>query len=136
MCYFLRVFPLFLLLNSSFVLATAVNDVNYIGSKTCATCHQQEFTDWQGSHHDQAMMHANKETVLGDFNNSRFEYNGITTTFFEKDDEFWVNTDDENGELRDFKIGYTFGVNPLQQYLIGFDDGRFQALGIAWDSRL
>lgn len=135
MCYFLRVFPLFLLLNSSFVLATAVNDVNYIGSKTCATCHQQEFTDWQGSHHDQAMMHANKETVLGDFNNSRFEYNGITTTFFEKDDEFWVNTDDENGELRDFKIGYTFGVNPLQQYLIGFDDGRYQALGIAWDSR-
>ena len=75
MCYFLRVFPLFLLLNSSFVLATAVNDVNYIGSKTCATCHQQEFTDWQGSHHDQAMMHANKETVLGDFNNSRMNVN-------------------------------------------------------------
>ena len=29
---------------------------------------------------------------------------------------------------------YTFGVDPLQQYLIAFPDGRLQALGIAWDS--
>ena len=30
---------------------------------------------------------------------------------------------------------YTFGVDPLQQYLIEFPDGRLQALSIAWDSR-
>ncbi|MDX1741525.1 MAG: tetratricopeptide repeat protein, partial [Rhodothermales bacterium] len=30
---------------------------------------------------------------------------------------------------------YTFGVDPLQQYLIEFPGGRLQALGIAWDSR-
>ena len=30
---------------------------------------------------------------------------------------------------------YTFGVYPLQQYLIEFPDGRIQALSIAWDSR-
>ncbi|MEH6558589.1 MAG: tetratricopeptide repeat protein [Oceanicoccus sp.] len=135
MLYSLRTAPFLLLLMSSFVLATAVDDPDYVGSKTCATCHQQQFSDWQGSHHDQAMMHVSKEAVLGDFNGSRFEYNGITTTFFKRGEEFWVNTDDENGKLQDFKIDYTFGITPLQQYLIGFDDGRFQALGIAWDSR-
>ena len=34
-----------------------------------------------------------------------------------------------------FEIKYTFGVDPLQQYLIEFADGRVQALSIAWDSR-
>jgi hypothetical protein len=30
---------------------------------------------------------------------------------------------------------YTFGVEPLQQYLVEFPDGRLQALSIAWDTR-
>ncbi len=37
--------------------------------------------------------------------------------------------------MQDYEIAYTYGVYPLQQYLIGFPDGRYQALGIAWDSR-
>ena len=46
-----------------------------------------------------------------------------------------VRTDGPDGKLRDYPIGYTFGVEPLQQYLIEFPGGRLQALGIAWDSR-
>ena len=30
---------------------------------------------------------------------------------------------------------YTFGVTPLQQYLVEFDDGRLQAFPVAWDTR-
>ena len=30
---------------------------------------------------------------------------------------------------------YTFGADPLQQYLIAFPDGRYQALSAAWDVR-
>ena len=48
---------------------------------------------------------------------------------------FFVHTDGADGKLADFEIRYTFGVTPLQQYLIAFPDGRMQALGIAWDSR-
>ena len=40
-----------------------------------------------------------------------------------------------DGALHDFEIAYTFGVYPLQQYLIAMPGGRLQALGIAWDSR-
>ena len=41
-----------------------------------------------------------------------------------------------DGAPHDDEIAYTFGVYPLQQYLIAFPGGRYQALGIAWDSRL
>ena len=40
-----------------------------------------------------------------------------------------------DGALNVLQIAYTFGVYPLQQYLIAFPGGRLQALGIAWDSR-
>ena len=33
------------------------------------------------------------------------------------------------------RSSYTFGVDPLQQYLIELPGGRLQALGIAWDTR-
>ncbi|ARN75756.1 tetratricopeptide repeat protein [Oceanicoccus sagamiensis] len=120
---------------SLFTHATPVNDANFVGSQQCASCHQQAYKDWQGSHHDQAMMMADSTSVLGDFNQATFSLNGITSTFFKKGDEFWVNTDGADGKLQDFKIDYTFGVTPLQQYLIGFEDGRYQTLSIAWDSR-
>uniref|UniRef100_UPI00356A5FAC HEAT repeat domain-containing protein n=1 Tax=Sulfurovum sp. TaxID=1969726 RepID=UPI00356A5FAC len=33
------------------------------------------------------------------------------------------------------EVNYTFGVYPLQQYLLKFADGKYQVLDIAWDSR-
>jgi len=46
-----------------------------------------------------------------------------------------VETDGPDGKLAEFEIKYTFGIDPLRQYLVGFPDGRLQALSIAWDSR-
>ena len=40
-----------------------------------------------------------------------------------------------DGKLAAFEVKYTFGLDPLQQYLVEFPDGRLQALSIAWDSR-
>lgn len=81
------------------------------------------------------MQHATDKTVLGDFNRASFAHDGITSTFFKRDGKFWVNTDGPDGKLTDFEIRYTFGLSPLQQYLIELPGGRLQALGIAWDSR-
>jgi len=107
----------------------------YVGAQACAECHLAEYRHWQGSQHAQAMQPATERTILGDFNSASFTYAGITSTFFRRDDQFMVRTDGPDGYLQDFAIAYTFGVYPLQQYLIGFPDGRYQALGIAWDSR-
>jgi len=81
------------------------------------------------------MQAATADTVLGDFNNASFSYNGTTTRFFQRDDKFIVNTDGEEGELQDFEVAYVFGVYPLQQYLLPLSRGRLQALSIAWDAR-
>jgi predicted CXXCH cytochrome family protein len=81
------------------------------------------------------MARASNQSVLGNFNNTKFNYAGITSTFFERDGKYFVNTDGPDGKLRDYEIKYTFGVTPLQQYLIEMPGFRFQALSIAWDSR-
>lgn len=108
---------------------------DYVGADACASCHEDEFKAWKGSHHDLAMQAANAQTVLADFNNTSFQYNGIESTFFKRDAGFFVRTDGPDGKLTEYPIKYTFGVTPLQQYLIEFPGGRLQALGIAWDSR-
>ena len=81
------------------------------------------------------MDHATDASVLGDFNNATFEHFGVKSRFTKRDGKFFVETDGPDGKLAEFEIQYTFGVSPLQQYLIAFPDGRLQALGIAWDSR-
>ena len=107
----------------------------YVGAQTCADCHAAEADAWKKSHHALAMQSATAASVLGDFSGAQFEHFGVKTTFFRADDRFMVRTDGPDGALHEYPIAYTFGVEPLQQYLIGFPDGRYQALGIAWDSR-
>jgi cytochrome c-type biogenesis protein CcmH/NrfG len=107
----------------------------YVGSKTCAGCHQKQFDLWQGSHHDLAMQPATPATVLGDFDNTRFTYFGRESRFFKRDNQFIVRTEGADGMPSDYPIAYTFGADPLQQYLVEFPGGRLQALSIAWDAR-
>jgi predicted CXXCH cytochrome family protein len=107
----------------------------FIGGQQCSQCHPQQTRDWQGSHHDLAMQEANPQTVLGDFNDAEIEQFGVRSRFFRRGDSYMVRTDGPDGELQDYPISYTFGVSPLQQYLIKFPGGRLQALDIAWDTR-
>ena len=108
---------------------------HFVGRETCQACHADQIKLWQGSHHDLAMAEVNNETVLGDFNNASFTFAGITSTFTQKDGRYFVKTEGKDGELQEFEIKYTFGAIPLQQYLVPFPDGRYQTLGIAWDTR-
>ena len=107
----------------------------FVGNGACASCHASQVQDWTGSHHDLAMQEASEKTVLGDFDNANFVYEGVTTSFYRKGDEYWVKTDNENGELQDYRVAYVFGVYPLQQLLLPIQNGRFNALSIAWDAR-
>lgn len=107
----------------------------FVGSGACQGCHAGEHAAWRGSQHDLAMQHATPATVLGDFADATFEFRGVQSRFFRRDDRFFVRTDGPDGALADFEIRYTYGVDPLQQYLIEFPDGRIQALSISWDAR-
>jgi len=105
----------------------------FVGKETCKECHLKEYRDWQGSDHDLAMQIADSTTVLADFNNVTYKSKGIVYKFFKKGKDYYVNTEGENGEYKDYKIANTFGVRPLQQYLIDFSRGRKQCLTVAWD---
>lgn len=107
----------------------------YVGAQQCASCHTREYKDWQESDHQAAMALATETTVRADFNNTKLIHDGITSRFYRKGKEFWVNTDNALGKLQAFKISYTFGVYPLQQYMVDFPDGRKQVLNLAWDTR-
>ncbi len=108
---------------------------SFVGSEACAGCHDRAYAAWKDSHHARAMQHATPDTVLGNFAHATFRYAGVESTFFQRDGKYFVRTDGADGKLKDFEIKFTFGVDPLQQYLIEFPDGRIQALSIAWDSR-
>lgn len=107
----------------------------YAGAQTCAGCHAQQAERWRASHHAQAMQVASEKTVLADFNDAHFNYAGVTSRFFKRDGKFFAHTDGPDGKLQDHEVRYTFGVYPLQQYLVSFPNGRLQPLSIAWDSR-
>jgi tetratricopeptide (TPR) repeat protein len=107
----------------------------FVGSEACAGCHQTETALWKDSQHKHAMQHASAATILGNFDDAGFDHFGVHTRFFKKDNKCFVETDGPDGKLATFEVKYTFGVEPLQQYLIEFPDGRIQALSIAWDSR-
>jgi tetratricopeptide (TPR) repeat protein len=71
---------------------------------------------------------------LGDFNDAEFTHFGVTSRFFKKDGKFFVHTEGPEGEMADYEIKYTFGLEPLQQYLVEFPMGKIQSLTIAWDA--
>ena len=117
------------------VVAGDAQPAQYVGRSVCATCHADQVSRWSGSHHDLAMQPATGNTVLGNFDNASLTHYGVKSFFSMKDGRFMVRTEGPDGKLQDYKIKYTFGVEPLQQYLVEFPGGRMQALSLAWDAR-
>jgi predicted CXXCH cytochrome family protein len=106
----------------------------FVGRDRCIGCHRGAYEAWLGSDHDRAMSEANDSTVCGDFNNALFAQGNITARFYKRDGKFIVHTQGPDGEPGDFEIAYTFGFEPLQQYLVPFPGGRLQCLTIAWNT--
>ncbi len=105
----------------------------YVDSATCRECHRPPSKAWQGSHHHLAMQAATPETVLANFDDVTFEHFGVRSTFRREGDRYFVRTQNAEGVEEEFAVKYVFGVDPLQQYLVEFPDGRIQCLLTAWD---
>jgi tetratricopeptide (TPR) repeat protein len=119
----------------SILLAFHCHANEFIGSTGCVECHEAQYKLWKESHHFHAMEIATTDSVLGNFDNATFTHFGVTSRFLKKDGAFFVQTDNQAGEIQEYKIAYTYGYYPLQQYLIEFPNGRLQALSVSWDSR-
>ncbi len=109
--------------------------LSFLGSESCSTCHQEAYRDWRGSHHQLAMQVANAETVLGDFSDVTFRHFSTKARMFTRDGKFFVVTENADNQAQEFEVTHTFGVSPLQQYLVDAPGGRKQALQVVWDAR-
>jgi len=64
--------------------APDLSQVAYIGSESCRACHREQFEHWSQSHHHKMTQPATPETVVGDFNNATYTYQGITSRMFRR----------------------------------------------------
>ena len=105
------------------------------GNTNCVGCHQQAVSNWQQSDHAKAMDVAETQTVLGDFSGVEVTHYTQVAKFYQKDQGFYIHFT-EAGESTQYRVKYTFGHYPLQQYLIEGTDGKVQVFPFAWDSRV
>ena len=105
----------------------------YLGAQKCKECHEESFQDWKQSDHFYSMQKATSEFVRGDFNTT-FSADEINYRFFRVDSIYKVEVTD-HGKAKVYTVAYTFGWHPLQQYLLEFENGKFQTLRASWDTK-
>ncbi len=127
-------FVLFLLGSLLPQLSAAVENAGH-ASESCKGCHEQQYQQWQQSHHYRSMQPANEDFVLGDFAGQRVSFHGVNYRFYRDNEKYWIDLEPEPGKIERYEIRYTFGFFPLQQYLLEIGNGHLQALNVAWDSR-
>lgn len=108
---------------------------DYVGDLECRSCHSKEFAEWKTSDHYLAMLPASDSTVKGDFSDIVYKADGVESRFYKTGDDFFINTQGPDGKNHDYKVLYTFGHYPLQQYLVAFPGGRMQVPRVSWDTK-
>lgn len=106
----------------------------FVGDQTCQSCHAGEWEQWKGSHHDYAIGEADEEHVRGDFDDAMFSDGENSYRFYQEGVHYMVDITGSDDETETHRIDYTFGWEPLQQYLVDIGRGKYQALHIAWDT--
>ncbi len=113
----------------------AAPGASHVGAETCAACHAAEHRDWLGSHHHRAMARAEDGTVQAPFRGETATEAGREARFFRRGEHFFARIEIEDGSTADVEVTHSFGVAPLQQYLVPRPGGRLQPLPWAWDTR-
>lgn len=115
-------------------LATIKPHSQWVNEQTCQQCHQAEFHSWQGSHHQLAMLKPTALSVRGAFSDITYDASAESFRFFQREQNYVVSVHNNANENKEYSIAYTFGWEPLQQYLVDNGNGSLQALPIAWDT--
>ena len=105
----------------------------YVGSDVCADCHIEATEAWEGSHHAKAWTPTAPEIVLGDFNDTTFTLNGITSRFYRDGEAYMIETDGPTGRMTSYPVHSVVGIEPLQQYLLETEEGKLQSFDVVWD---
>ncbi|MDW4497950.1 multiheme c-type cytochrome [Sulfitobacter sp. D35] len=117
----------------SAVAQTPSDHPAYVGSETCIDCHESAAEAWRGSDHHLAWTLPGPDTVVADFDGTRFEGTGIIVDFSIRDGDYFVDVTEADGSRQEYRVHSVAGIRPLQQYLLETGDGRLQSFDVVWD---
>jgi predicted CXXCH cytochrome family protein len=105
----------------------------YLGSESCARCHDVEHTQWKNSLHIKMTKPIAEATVIGDFRDgTKFTDHGRAYTFGTKDGKPYVSISFGGRVPETFNIDYTLGAKRYQGYLATLPEGRIYVLPVFW----
>ena len=105
----------------------------YLGSASCARCHDAEHTQWKNSLHIKMTKPVAEATVLGDFRDgTKFADHDRSYTLGTKDGKPFVSISFGGRQAETFSVDYTLGAKRYQGYLSTLPDGRMYVLPVFW----
>ena len=105
----------------------------YLGSESCARCHDVEHTQWKNSLHIKMTKPVADATVVGDFSDgTRFSDHDRSYTFGMKNGKPFVSVSFDGRPPETFVVDYTLGAKRYQGYLSTLPEGRIYVLPVFW----
>jgi predicted CXXCH cytochrome family protein len=129
-------------------------------SAACVNCHQDQVSAWSDSDHAWAMRPPEAAFIKAPFQGESVAFDGLEGLFDQSDraladvaltqltvlgssngvgpTQFYIHLRDTKAGAIDFQrftVRYTFGHEPLQQYLIALGEDRLQVAPFAYDTR-
>lgn len=106
----------------------------YAGSESCRECHQEAFDLWLPSNHRLAERGPGNELESPAFTDQpAFEHGGVLTQAGVDGQDFTLTTLSFDRTNKPHNVERIIGHEPLRQFLVAHDDGRFQAVDAAFD---
>ena len=138
--------------------ASLVRSAEAVSAQDCAKCHANETEAWSHSDHAWSMRLASPEAVKAPFSGEETNFDGLFGQFKRGSPESTTDSspaviesqmgkgaapfviglkDTAQNEARftDHRVRYTFGHDPLQQFLIDLGEDRLQVAPFAFDTR-
>jgi predicted CXXCH cytochrome family protein len=106
---------------------------DYLGSQSCARCHDVEHTQWKNSLHIKMTKPIAEATIVGDFRDgTKFADHDRSYTFGMKAGKPFISISFGNRAPETFTVDYTLGAKRYQGYLSTLPEGRIYVLPVFW----
>jgi predicted CXXCH cytochrome family protein len=108
-------------------------DEDYLGSKTCVTCHTDHYASWARTYHSRMTQEARADSAQGDFErDNTFEYLGIRARMEKLNGALSMTLTFPDGRAQTYGIDRTVGSRRIEQYLTK-QNGQYVRLPLAYD---
>ena len=111
----------------------AQDGATLVGSKVCATCHQDVHDGWKSGRHSKMIQPATAASVEGDFSKTKITLRGKPFQLRVADGQYFITESNITGRPREHRVEYTLGSRRIQHYLTTIEKGRIIVLTPSWD---